>query len=617
MIETPPLFDYQCLAQSHIRLLRFNSDVSGNLQCTISTHPLLAAPPYSALSYTWGTETPMNRLDILDSAGHRTHLPITPNIASALQSFYVQKSAGDLPYLWIDSICIDQSNTTEKSQQVSLMGSIYSTAVRVIIWLGQAENFSDLAMSSFPDLDLYLSPKEHKIPFLRSRESFHERGLPEFDGPVWPALAALSRRAWFTRLWVVQEVGLAVEATVVCGQQSVDWKMFKDVAIGLCDSGLLDHMLRESARSPRDGLWPVMQLAEVGDIESLSTLLVIGSLKQCSEPVDRIYGMLGLTDTAAKEEIKVDYELVKEKGYGSVYSAAAKYLLSRERDLSLLSISSSFTRDPILPSWCPNFQPSQDMNPLFAQFNAGSMTVPWKGDAVNSFFPRSRYDCIIELGLDANVVGISGTSVDIIEQVVEDFSWPWLQSVRELNGPSGEASKIIPWLERTAKLARETYGTEEHIIPDEYIRTLMADDASQSILSGDSNINARRFAYNIALEYLRWRVQCNPEEDGTPEYSHEEFAALKGFTGAMAMLWKGRVFITTKGGKIGAVPHGVRSGDVVCVLFGGQPVYVVRRNLEGTTWRYLGDAYVDGLMYGEVFDMLASGELQDELFEFN
>jgi hypothetical protein len=39
--------------------------------------------------------------------------------------------------LWIDSICIDQTNVAEKNVQVALMGEIYKGADQVVVWLGE------------------------------------------------------------------------------------------------------------------------------------------------------------------------------------------------------------------------------------------------------------------------------------------------------------------------------------------------------------------------------------------------------------------------------------------------------------------------------------------------
>ncbi|KAH8788003.1 heterokaryon incompatibility [Diaporthe sp. PMI_573] len=48
--------------------------------------------------------------------------------------------------LWIDAVCIDQSSLEERGEQVTRMSSIYQNASRVIVWLGNGSEESDLAM---------------------------------------------------------------------------------------------------------------------------------------------------------------------------------------------------------------------------------------------------------------------------------------------------------------------------------------------------------------------------------------------------------------------------------------------------------------------------------------
>jgi len=43
-------------------------------------------------------------------------------------------------YLWIDALCINQSDNVEREIQVPLMGSIYTNARHVIVWLGLEES---------------------------------------------------------------------------------------------------------------------------------------------------------------------------------------------------------------------------------------------------------------------------------------------------------------------------------------------------------------------------------------------------------------------------------------------------------------------------------------------
>jgi hypothetical protein len=41
--------------------------------------------------------------------------------------------------MWIDAISIDQMNTQERNHQVRIMGKIYSSAQKVIVWLGSTD----------------------------------------------------------------------------------------------------------------------------------------------------------------------------------------------------------------------------------------------------------------------------------------------------------------------------------------------------------------------------------------------------------------------------------------------------------------------------------------------
>jgi hypothetical protein len=43
-------------------------------------------------------------------------------------------------FIWIDSVCINQADAVEKSQQVSQMDQIYHGAARVTAWLGHADD---------------------------------------------------------------------------------------------------------------------------------------------------------------------------------------------------------------------------------------------------------------------------------------------------------------------------------------------------------------------------------------------------------------------------------------------------------------------------------------------
>ncbi|KAF2214223.1 hypothetical protein CERZMDRAFT_13149, partial [Cercospora zeae-maydis SCOH1-5] len=106
-----------------------------------------------ALSYTWGEES-QPRCDIfVNSDSEITILEIRENLHTALQQL---RYANVDRRLWIDAICMDQSETQqskmEKAWQIPIMHSIYHAAESTIIWLGDAREDSDIAMDFLKDL---------------------------------------------------------------------------------------------------------------------------------------------------------------------------------------------------------------------------------------------------------------------------------------------------------------------------------------------------------------------------------------------------------------------------------------------------------------------------------
>lgn len=136
-----------------IRLLRVlpghyeqDSSSSAFIHCELSIHRLDEAnpPSYTALSYVWGPEptvTASQASNTLILNGE--YITARENLLFALRSF---QKRGDEGYLWVDAVCINQTDMEEKKFQIALMGQIYSLAERTLIWLGPAEGDSDLGM---------------------------------------------------------------------------------------------------------------------------------------------------------------------------------------------------------------------------------------------------------------------------------------------------------------------------------------------------------------------------------------------------------------------------------------------------------------------------------------
>jgi hypothetical protein len=75
-------------------------------------------------------------------------------------------------------------------------------------------------------------------------------------------------------------------------------------------------------------------------------------------------------------------------------------------------------------------------------------------------------------------------------------------------------------------------------------------------------------------------------------------------------------FFTTQAGRIGCGAHWMKPGDMVCILFGGTVPYILRREkFKKDDHILIGDAYVDGMMEGELMEAFDKGELDPSVQE--
>lgn len=91
---------------------------------------------YEALSYSWHKELApsVESPSIVICRGIELTVQLT--LAAALRRL---RSETSNKALWIDALCINQSDIEERNQQVKQMGLIYQTASRTIVWFGESE----------------------------------------------------------------------------------------------------------------------------------------------------------------------------------------------------------------------------------------------------------------------------------------------------------------------------------------------------------------------------------------------------------------------------------------------------------------------------------------------
>jgi hypothetical protein len=114
-------------------------------------------------------------------------------------------------WLWIDQISLDQSNISERNHQVGQMGDIFHGAEEVMIWLGEGEFWMDHAMDTI-DQNVVLP------------DEISGKGTRESTNFTFQRLFELSDHGYWKRLWVIQEIVLAMTIVLVCGKYRIPWK---------------------------------------------------------------------------------------------------------------------------------------------------------------------------------------------------------------------------------------------------------------------------------------------------------------------------------------------------------------------------------------------------------
>ncbi|KAF2464564.1 HET-domain-containing protein, partial [Lindgomyces ingoldianus] len=168
--------------------------------CTISQAPLVSTPKYIALSYVWGTQPSQRTIKINEHS-----FPVGENLYVALQHLQGPEEL----ILWIDAICINQTDDNEKSTQVQLMRDIYRHAVGVVVWLGSSTPQTDTAMYWLDKLGeslLAMGIEKLKAEHVGKWDTWDETVDEEEDS-----------RPWFSRAWCLQECSNGKEVIFQCG----------------------------------------------------------------------------------------------------------------------------------------------------------------------------------------------------------------------------------------------------------------------------------------------------------------------------------------------------------------------------------------------------------------
>ncbi|KAM5357150.1 hypothetical protein ACJZ2D_016563 [Fusarium nematophilum] len=422
-------YTYQALPDRRwIRLVRLDGAAAGDLNLVLSSFPIDEAPNYDALSYTWGAavrEYPYAE-PISDTAPKPTikigtsATNVGQNLHDAILAWHnlsaregASQQQGD-KWLWADAICINQSDIPEKSAQVALMGKIYSSAQRVVVWLGSDTNDLDDFQWIHTHFWDYYEPNYPRL--YGTQPPFLDESILSAVGQTqaewcsrWASYARFyCRRRWFSRIWIMQECTCAREITVLCGSTELLWDrlvtMSDVTVITWWGPSILQNFIESESRNRQANREDIEATAKYlmtaagatfdacrrttrGLDKYVSTLFVqpfdetsplrlwLGCLSflwsrtgnsGCSLPHDKIFAVLGIAQKflppGKPSPIVPRYDQAVESVYAEVTSLMLQHSPSPE--------ALWWVQNPVckklagLPSWCPDRSISANFIPL-------------------------------------------------------------------------------------------------------------------------------------------------------------------------------------------------------------------------------------------------------------
>jgi hypothetical protein len=389
-------YTYTPLQPRQIRLFKVLSYDDGDdiLNCTLFSVDLTetsSSGAYSALSYTWG-EGPHNTPIQMDGSIIR----IPANLHDFLvQLFHYYQEADEnvanvaISSLWADAICIDQSNTAEKSTQIPLMDYIFASASKVFVRLTSIpDEEASLCFGQGVARLFSLYPVTESSRKEWERIAIEEAGLSAAEG--WEHISLKEQLGdifgtflklccflildeWISRVWTLQEYILNANVYFFISLFPSGHRKYNSLLI---PGDFWNLILAKISRtegfnelerhqvflvSNRWKDWLTMWMVRVqywrgyfstySPAGRLVELIQNAASRKCLDPHDQVYGMLGIVNLPQlPEELMPNYNTP----FGDVFWQYTKYIIGETGDLRILQRLHNELVG--YPSWVPDLR---------------------------------------------------------------------------------------------------------------------------------------------------------------------------------------------------------------------------------------------------------------------
>lgn len=632
---------YQRLDATHstIRLLKIlptDDEDGAPIQCTLQEMDLDGDLTYIALSYTWGSAALLRSIWIDGS-----ETMVTENLESALRHL---RPAHIGTNIWIDALCINQADISEKEAQVGRMDRIYTRAKMCIAWLGPSCGGSTMAIRALRTTGeaairhgilqaSFLARSSDTNEFSRVRQNL----ITMADEIRWTypfkAVRTFCKRPYWSRLWVLQEFTLPKTLIIQSGTDIIHSDVFAagiqflpvlqqrliatltdddmtlpmnhvdDFELETDDQGkVLSRMLHLLKCSPtlhpfvlvgsrrRHQTWATNAPLTAAPLNRLFSFLQDVCVTyepgdprfDASEPRDIVYGLLGVVGNTTFTDLgfMVDYTITCEE----LFARCARAMLERAL-IRLLSFAGM--KDNIhMPTWAPDWRRNPILprieDEMFRPYGNLAIEAPIFSEPTTMSLRCVLFDTILSV---TEPISISDSSnAGNIEDILQRFR----NYVNEHKPPDIPGMTSTRWHEeaywRTPILDRYASG-----MPGSRERALASGlEGWQSLMQDHSRpANSGREPFDL---------NSNKERYAT---------ALRQLNGLS--------MVGTARGTLGVASMFAQRGDSVVIVPGLGALLLTRPGTDTiqSYWQIVGEAYLYGIMDGEAITQQTSMQSLD------
>jgi hypothetical protein len=626
-------YEYMSLPDSlkKIRLVILQPALSDDeeVRCELETIDISKAK-YEALSYAWGDTT--DKTPIFLGGGR---FLVTKNLEHALRSLRALSSdSKQRRVLWIDALCIDQENNVERTQQVKRMGSIYKSAERVLVWLGNYyEKEDDLVRFEIGVWGFrYQNPgtlqttedafklaealfEESSVAASRKNKSKKSRLTPTMNLHIWGYLSIICQRPWFRRLWVIQEIMMARKVIMCCGRVQLKWRILEGAADRIAayfespnewpffaKLRFIDEMTSFAGNISIVGLWDL-------DRKNVLSILVHTQYSEATDARDRLFALKSLL-SSEDTDIYVDYSEPAE----TVYTKWALRRIRRTRSLDVLTLctDSIDSKKEQMPSWVPDLRKVALVDDTFfslangfSQNHERSYAAAGMTKCQEVMIDEKELAGLAEGKFNGeSILSLQGFHVGTIDKRIS------LENKFGINYSTDQLPRAVTFLGEQISWYFKT---------SLYCRPQLYDAFLESLFKGWKWYAGSHPSPTLATRCKVWRGHASVPADFEPYMIAT--VRLRDYLGSLEMITRlmlrvSDLFITSNG-SIGSMSKHCQAdiGDKIYVLFGGNAPFILKKYKfsDGkVVYKLRCACFLHGYMQGEAIESWKNGELKLE-----